>query len=111
MITGTGALALQAVDQIADTASITHLGTSTDCIPTQTAAEVVKDVTVNSSTGGGNITNTIDIIKLYQFHLQTLDLSIIIINILATQCLHDELSVFIFRHDLGLHRSHLLSKF
>ncbi len=52
LLTGTGALALQVADQIADTASITHLGTSTDCIPTQTAAEVVKDVTVNSSTGG-----------------------------------------------------------
>jgi autotransporter-associated beta strand protein len=47
-----GTLAIQAVDQIADTASITLLGTSTDSIPTQTGAEVVKNVTVNSSTAG-----------------------------------------------------------
>jgi hypothetical protein len=52
IITGTGSVAIQAVDQIADIATITHLGTSVDCLPTQTGPEVVANVVVNSATSG-----------------------------------------------------------
>lgn len=54
LITGTGTLALQAPDQIVDSATITFTGTSTDAVPTQAAGgETIANVIVNPSVATG----------------------------------------------------------
>ena len=51
-ITGTGRLLRLAADQIPDTATINFTGTSTDSITTQTGAETVGNIIVNSANAG-----------------------------------------------------------
>jgi autotransporter-associated beta strand protein len=51
-ITGTGRLLRLAADQIPDTATINFTGTSTDSLATQTGAETLENIIVNSANAG-----------------------------------------------------------